>query len=77
MHICNPNIWDPEAGGAGVLGKPGTHIEIISQIRNRRKKRRNRRKKKKGTVFKSGLEFLGSKDLLVLSECFPGVCLLL
>lgn len=30
MHICNPNIWGPEAGGAGVLGKPGTHIEIIS-----------------------------------------------
>lgn len=33
MHICNPSIWDPEAGGAGVLGKPATHIEIISQIR--------------------------------------------
>lgn len=29
MHICNPNIWGPEAGGAGVLGKPGTHIERL------------------------------------------------
>lgn len=77
MHICNPNIWGPEAGGAGVLGKPGTHREIISQIRNRRKKRRNRRKKKRGTVFKFGLEFLGSKTLLMLLECFLGVCLLL
>lgn len=76
MHICNPSIWDPGAGGAGVLGKPGTHIQIISQIRKKRKKRRNRRKKKRGTAFKFGFEFLGSKELLMLLECFLGVCVL-
>lgn len=30
VHMCNPSIWDPEAGGAGVLSKPGTHRDYIS-----------------------------------------------
>lgn len=51
MHICNPNIWDPEAGGAGVLGKPGTHIEIISQIRNEEEEEKEQKEEEEGNSF--------------------------
>lgn len=51
MYICNPNIWDPEAGGAGVLGKPGTHIEIISQIRNEEEEEKEQKEEEEGNSF--------------------------
>jgi hypothetical protein len=31
VHICNPSIWEAEAGGWQVGGQPGLHSEILPQ----------------------------------------------
>jgi hypothetical protein len=31
MHTCNPSIWEAEAGGSPVQGKPGLQNDIISK----------------------------------------------
>jgi hypothetical protein len=36
-HVYNPSTGEAEAGGQGISGRPGLHIEICLQKKNRNK----------------------------------------
>jgi hypothetical protein len=54
IHICNPNIWEAEAGGLQVPGQPGLRETLSSKRKKGKREGRREGGRKEGRIGKEG-----------------------